>query len=311
MASVGELSTDGPSAHCGHHTTRHTGAMSVMDKLISWLVGRAGIAHRDAAHRAGHSDHAIKRAVAAGLIRRVRGAWLALPSAPTELVRAASVSGRLTCVTATDRLGLWTPTAVGDLGHIAVAPGASRFDTARLRLHWSRGPVIASRERLVDPIENVLFHVANCRPPAEALAVWESAVRTGQSLDYLRHIRWGSAAAERVLHAVTLLSDSGLETQFFARLAPLGLRVRRQIVVDGHPVDGVIGERLLTQLDGFEFHSDAASRRRDLQQDVRLQLRGYTVLRFDYAQVMFDWPYVEASVLGAIAQGLHLGRRTA
>jgi len=35
-------------------------------------------------------------------------------------------------------------------------------------------------------------------------------------------------------------------------------------------------------------------------------LQGYTVLRFDYHQVMFDWPHVERAILGAIAQRRHL-----
>ena len=35
-------------------------------------------------------------------------------------------------------------------------------------------------------------------------------------------------------------------------------------------------------------------------------LFGYTVLRFDYQQIMFDWPHVESSIMGAVAQVLHL-----
>ena len=33
---------------------------------------------------------------------------------------------------------------------------------------------------------------------------------------------------------------------------------------------------------------------------------GYTVLRFDYVQIMFEWPFVEGTILAAMAQGLHL-----
>ena len=39
---------------------------------------------------------------------------------------------------------------------------------------------------------------------------------------------------------------------------------------------------------------------------ARLALRGYTILRFDYYQVLFDPAYVIDTVLTAIAQGLHL-----
>jgi very-short-patch-repair endonuclease len=33
---------------------------------------------------------------------------------------------------------------------------------------------------------------------------------------------------------------------------------------------------------------------------------GYTVLRFDYYQVMYDWDLVESTIVAAMAQGLHL-----
>jgi very-short-patch-repair endonuclease len=60
------------------------------------------------------------------------------------------------------------------------------------------------------------------------------------------------------------------------------------------------------QLDGFEHHSSAQDRRRDFRADTRLALRGYTTLRFDWYQVLFDWAFVERSLLLAVAQGLHL-----
>ncbi|MEV8263016.1 DUF559 domain-containing protein [Microbacterium sp. NPDC077057] len=85
----------------------------------------------------------------------------------------------------------------------------------------------------------------------------------------------------------------------------VGIDVRQQVWVDGHPLDGVIGERLAIQIDGFRHHSAAGDRRRDLAADARLALRGYTVLRFDYHQVMVDDRHVEDTVLAALAQGLH------
>jgi len=73
----------------------------------------------------------------------------------------------------------------------------------------------------------------------------------------------------------------------------------------GEAIDGVIGDCLLIQLDGFAFHSAAGDRRRDLEADARLALRGYTVLRFDFYQVFFRWEYVLDTIATAIAQGLH------
>lgn len=67
----------------------------------------------------------------------------------------------------------------------------------------------------------------------------------------------------------------------------------------------MIGERLRVQIDGFAHHSSARDRRRDVRADARLALRGYTILRFDVHQVMYDARYVEQTVLTAMAQGLH------
>lgn len=83
--------------------------------------------------------------------------------------------------------------------------------------------------------------------------------------------------------------------------------MRQQVWVDGHPLDGLIGDRLAVQIDGFAFHQ-ARDRRRDLRADARLALRGFTVLRFDYAHVLFDADIVRETVLLAIAQGLHRAR---
>ena len=105
---------------------------------------------------------------------------------------------------------------------------------------------------------------------------------------------------------MTGLSDSGLETIFVVRLEPWGLRLRQQFVIAGRPVDLLIGERLVVQIDGFAFHSTPAQRGRDVAHDAELRLRGYTVLRFTYAQVVHDWPAVERTIARAVAAGAHL-----
>jgi very-short-patch-repair endonuclease len=84
----------------------------------------------------------------------------------------------------------------------------------------------------------------------------------------------------------------------------LGVVVRQQVWIDGHPVDGLIGDRLVVQIDGFAHHQ-AADRRRDIAADARLRLRGYTVMRFDYHQLLYDWQTVVHLVSAAIAEGLH------
>lgn len=172
-------------------------------------------------------------------------------------------------------------------------------------LHRSKGPVPVETHALVDPILNVLFHTARCLPPRDALAIWESAIRRRlDDAEILMRIAWRSTPARRIAAVASSLSDSGLETWFIDLMRTIGVRVRQQVVIDGHPVDGLIGDALVVQLDGFAHHQ-AAERRRDLRADARLVLRGYTVLRFDMAQLLLTPDEVISIVAEAIAQGRH------
>ncbi|GAA2900711.1 hypothetical protein GCM10010455_25760 [Microbacterium esteraromaticum] len=74
----------------------------------------------------------------------------------------------------------------------------------------------------------------------------------------------------------------------------------------GHPVDFLIGTHLVVQVDGWSFHSSSADRTRDLAHDAELRLRGYTVFRYSYSQIIYDWNHVERTLAAAISRGLHL-----
>ncbi len=162
------------------------------------------------------------------------------------------------------------------------------------------------RYELVEPIANVLAQVADCRPLEHGLVVWESAVR--QQLVTIAQLRRLSLRprARDLLAACSELSDSGIETLPVRRLAQIGIRVRQQVRILGHRVDGLIGDRLIYQVDGYAHHSDPAQRAADLAHDRRLVLAGYTVLRFDYGRIVFHWAEVESEIRMAMAQGLHL-----
>ncbi len=274
-------------------------------ELLEWLAARDGVAHTSVAAIAGFGPRVIATAVAAGAVERVRRSWIVTPdcSAPRRL--AASIGGRTTCLTAAEGMGLWVPKS--EHTHVWVPSTASRVGGAAIHLHRAVPPVPVARTDPHEPLMNVLFHVARCLPYADALAVWESALHTRKvDADIVRTVRWRSARANRFARVATHLSDSGLETHFRELMLTIGVRVRQQVWIDDHPVDALIGEYLAVQIDGFAFHRSPAARRRDLRQDERLTLRGYTVLRFDYVQTLFEPQYVVDTVRTAMAQGLHL-----
>lgn len=277
--------------------------------LRAAVAEHGGVTHTSRLYERRFSPHDVARAVAAGAVDRVRRSWIALPDGDPARRRAASVGGHVSCLTAAAALGGWVPPGMADAEpHIAVRHSASRFDRSGLILHWASGPAPVSRTTVVDSTVNVLFHVARCLPRADALAVWESLLRLGVvgSLALAR-VNWRSSAAAELAAVAESLSDSGIETVFVDGMRRLGLVVRQQVRIGGHSVDGLIGDRLVTQLDGFAHHQ-AKDRRRDLRHDAWLVLQGYTVLRFDYHQVLFDWAHVEATVTQVVAQGLHRRR---
>ncbi len=269
-----------------------------------WVSQRGGAVRTSEAYAAGFGKYLIANAVRGGSLERVRRSWLLSSDCDPRRRSALRVGGRVTCVSAAALCGLWTPDH--DRIHVAVHTDSGRIDRSGLRLHWASGPVPVPRNHSEDPLLTVLFHIARCLPQADALAVWESAIRQRSvSTVELRRVRWRSQRAQTLAELADDLSDSGLESRFRTLMRTLGVTIRQQARVDGRRVDALIGQRLVVQLDGFAFHTGPQDRRRDLEADARLALRGFTVLRFDYQQILFRPEYVSRTVLTAIAQDLH------
>ncbi|MCI2959669.1 endonuclease domain-containing protein [Agromyces atrinae] len=210
-------------------------------------------------------------------------------------------------MSAARHLGLWV---LPDTRlHVALPPSASRaIHRADVALHWSHGIIPPAGRFAVDSIENSLYFVTRCRPHDEAVAAVDSAlnkklVRRG-NLDALATRVGGTFA--RVVADADGRADSGLESLPRVRLARRGITMHPQAIVDGHAIDGLIGDRLLLQFDGDRFHSTPKARQRDREEDRWLALQGYTVLRFGTSDVLRDWPRAEAQIREAIAADLHL-----
>ncbi|PVE79819.1 hypothetical protein DC432_00025 [Microbacterium testaceum] len=269
---------------------------------------RGGIAARTAAGDAGFDVRRVRDAARAGDVEIVRRRWIATGDAPPDDLAAARAGGVVACVSAARRRGWWIPPAVEERLHLRLAPKAARDGIGDgILVHWTRAIVPVARDALLESIEDTLAHVARCLGTEDALIVWESAIRTEKlDLEALRRVRWPSLAARACADAAGSQADSGLETMVVSRVRGWGVLVRQQIVIAGRPVDLLIGARLITQCDGWQFHSSSAQRSADIAHDAELRLRGYTVLRFSYAQIIHDWPSVERTLQRAIAAGLHL-----
>lgn len=279
--------------------------------LVDLIAANDGMLHRRVADRHGFSSARIRPDIVAGKVVPVRRLWLTLPGLEPDPRRAAAeAGGRVACVSAAAVRGWWIPDGASAGRHLALAPhAASPLEDPGTVLHWTKPIVPVPRHELVESVEDALDHVASCLPPHQAVIVWESAARL-ENLDpvALRRVRWRSPHARRLADEVTGLSDSGLETILTRGLGHLGCRLTPQALIAGHRVDLLIGDRLVVQADGHSFHSSPADRTRDLRHDHELSLRGYTVLRFTYAQIVHEWPATRRVIERAIATGAHRAR---
>jgi very-short-patch-repair endonuclease len=273
---------------------------------VSELRRRGGITRTRTLLDAGVSTYALRRAKAGGSIFSPRNGWVAVKDADWFALGAVRRGLVISCVTAAERRGLWIP-AKGKW-HVAAAPNAGRFEVPeRTVVHWSTPVVPRPRDAVEDELSNVLALVAQCQPFETALVIWESALNQGlidrQALARLPL----PAPAREVLARARPFADSGLETIIIHRLRWMNLPMLPQAWVIGHRVDLLIGERLVTQIDGATH--TGAQRTSDIEHDAKLKLCGYHVLRFSYEQIMAHWEQVQAIIMEAVAQGLHRASR--
>ena len=280
-----------------------------MSILLSVLAGRAGVASRAELMGAGVRAADVDRAVRSGQILRVRRGWFALPSAVPDVVTAVRVGGALTCISALRHYGIWVPreTAV----HVAVPANASRLRLdGNPIIHWSApsGATTAS----VAPIADALAVMAVCQPREATLIAIDSALnRRIASFESLTEaFAAGPEYGRRLLHLADSRHDSGLETMACSRLRALGIRFSVQVQITGvGRVDVLIGECLVLELDGREFHSRDIDFDNDRRRDLLLAAAGYLVLRVSYRQMTEQWDEVERVILSIVRRQGHMRPR--
>ncbi|WP_102193481.1 endonuclease domain-containing protein [Microbacterium aurantiacum] len=270
---------------------------------VAMIRTLGGIARTRTLLTAGVSAHALRRAKETSQIRTVRRGWVASADADPHVVGAVRRGVLLSCITVAERRGLWVP----QRGHIHVVakPNAARIEVPeKVVVHWSRPVVPRIPDAVEDDLINTLVLVALCQPFESALVIWESALNK-QLVERAQLLGLDlPAAARAVLDQARPFADSGLETIVIFRLRWLKVPMLPQAWVHGHRVDLLIGDRLIIQIDGATH--TGAQRTSDIEHDAQLKLRGYHVLRFSYEQIMERWPEVQAVIMHAVAQCLHV-----
>jgi very-short-patch-repair endonuclease len=259
----------------------------------------------------GVSSAQLAVATRTGLIRQIRKGWVATASAPAEMVTAVSSGGRLACVSAARFHGLWVPENSGEL-HVGIPRHAGRTfdrDTGQV-WHWDSVPWFRNA-KAVESVEALVRQVVVCCNREDAVAIIDSALHARK----LSH-----AALRRVIHGlpkrfgaivddVDPASESGLESICRLRLKAVTANIRSQVSIPGvGRVDLLVGDRLVIETDGREWHNGSAAFYSDRTRDLALARLGYVVIRVGYTHVMNEWMLVELAVRAIIERREHLWR---
>jgi very-short-patch-repair endonuclease len=269
--------------------------------VVQALRERGGIASTAMLETVGVSPRQVERAAANGTVDRLRRGWYAVPDASKPVVRAVRAGGALACVSALDAMGVWT--MPDPRLHVVIPRGTRSVAGTSIRLHRSK------RERTGFPVETpaeALECALTCTDVRASVVLVDSVLnRRLLPRDQVERICARSARGRRVLALSDARSESGIET--LARVALIRARVgvRTQAPIAGvGRVDLLIGDRLVLELDGEEWHDFEQDRARDRA----LTLRGYLVIRASYRQVVHGWPLVEAQILALVRRREHLWR---
>lgn len=302
-----------------------------MDSTLPTVMRELGYAARLATlRRNGVTPAHIAHALASGyLIRPIRG-WFATARADADQLRAITAGGRIGCVSALRRLGVWS--GEGDSLHLHVPPSASRLDLAPTRgavspireasspephpsirhtrahemepiraaapgppvTHWRTQHWPEPELDWIVSVKDALTQAILCQPFEHAVAVVDSSL----ALDVISKSEWDEI--RRMLprrlaqmdRCLDARAGSGNESIVRLRLHSEGLRAEPQWYFPGiGHVDLFVEGAVVVEMDSEAFHSRPAARRRDRSRTLLAQLYSIPTLRLGPENLADDeWP---------------------
>jgi very-short-patch-repair endonuclease len=261
-----------------------------------------GLAQGTRLQQFGVSRMRLSQATRAGSIERVRPGVYATDAVHPAQLEAARHGGALTCSTALRQHGVWVMSEPGP-PHVWLGRRGRSYahEGCRCVSHYFRG---ASAFGIVD-VATALVHLHRCEGEESFFASLESALRLRLISDASRR-RIREALPQYARWLVDFArpdADSGLESLLRLRMHRLGIRLDTQVRIDRvGRVDFVVDGRLIIEADGKENHAGPDKRHKDLVRDAAASALGYETVHFDYAQIIHDWPTVQAAILAALAR---------
>lgn len=264
------------------------------------ITRMGGIARGTQLQQLGFSRRVLANLVGRGEIERLRDGVFAVPPVEDDIRMAVAHGGALTCASVLKDLGVWVlPIVAGPHVWLGADRHPLRHPDCRCVSHYHRGaPPLGKSD-----IGTALLHLRRCAGDEAFFAAFESAWRKGLLTRRTRvRVRDELPASARWLMDLARPdADSGLESLLRLRLHLLGIRLDCQITIVGvGRVDFLIAASLILEADGKGNHDEESHRHRDRHRDAIASHLGYETLRFDYAQIVHDWPAVQAAIEGAL-----------
>lgn len=260
-----------------------------MDVCVA-LTACGGTARWTRLRLLGVSERALRAGLASGLVIPAGAGGCTLPGTDPALVATVRLRGVASHAGAArlHGLDLWRPVAGID---VTVRPGSRPFE-AGVRVH--RAALLPDQVDARLPITTVLRTALDCGrslPLPDAVVILDGAMRSGAvksatlraAADSARG--HGAVALRRAVAHADALPGSPLESALRLLLSYLDADLQTQVKIPGvgpGPVDFVLDGWLVIEADGYEFHSNRESYRRDRSRGNGLAVRGYTLLRFTW-----------------------------
>jgi very-short-patch-repair endonuclease len=253
----------------------------------------------------------LDRAVTAGTVLHLARDRYALPEVDSARARAHALSAVL-CLTSAALFHGWAVKSLPEHPHIAVSRNR------RLTPEQHRGTVVHRRDLQPDDVvdgiatskETTLLHCLRQLPEDEALAIADSAARSGEVSTLRRVARMaqgrGAARIRRLAALARAEADNPFEsvTRAIALSVP-GLNVEPQRLITSvepwaRPDLVDVELRIVIEADSFQWHGDRAALRRDARRYDLLVVDDWIVLRFSWEDVMFDSDWVRSIMVSAV-----------
>jgi very-short-patch-repair endonuclease len=180
--------------------------------------------------------------------------------------------------------------------------------------HWHGKEAATGSAFPVVPIDLAVARVLQCQPPQLAIAVLDSLLfRRLLTENRLRAVL--AAGPERMRFLADHLeprSEEGIESIVRFRLSMIGIAASVQVTLRSRDrLDLLIDDWLVLELDGRATHAQQKAFTADRVRTARLIRDGRLVLQFAYATILYDWSFVESTVLDVIAKHAPIRARRA